>query len=159
RATALPRPLHARLCIGLGSFLDPEGAGGMDTLRDTVEAPVSEEDRPPAKSRRGRPGAKRARRRGRRVAATARSRPPRPRQAAPWASLAVSFEFFPPRSEAMEVELWSSVQRLAPLKPRFVSVTYGAGGSTRERTHATVCRIQREAGLEAAAHLTCVGAE
>ena len=72
--------------------------------------------------------------------------------------LAVSFEFFPPRSEEMEATLWASVQRLAPLAPRFVSVTYGAGGSTRERTHATVNRIKTETRLTVAAHLTCVGA-
>ena len=72
--------------------------------------------------------------------------------------LAVSFEFFPPRTEAMETILWSSVQRLAPLEPRFVSVTYGAGGSTRERTHATVRRIKTETRLTVAAHLTSVGA-
>jgi len=58
----------------------------------------------------------------------------------------------------MERSLWQVVERLAPLRPRFVSVTYGAGGTTRERTHATVCRIQRETGLAAAAHLTCVAA-
>ena len=70
----------------------------------------------------------------------------------------VSFEFFPPKTEKMERSLWEAVLRLAPLAPDFVSVTYGAGGSTRERTHATVARIQSEAGLTAAAHLTCVGA-
>jgi methylenetetrahydrofolate reductase (NADPH) len=70
----------------------------------------------------------------------------------------VSFEFFPPKSEAMAETLWSSIQTLAPLQPRFVSVTYGAGGSTRERTHATVERIVNETGLTPAAHLTCVGA-
>jgi methylenetetrahydrofolate reductase (NADPH) len=74
------------------------------------------------------------------------------------AGLAVSFEFFPPKSEKMEQSLWQAVRKLAPLRPDFVSVTYGAGGSTRERTHATVCRIQGETGLHAAAHLTCVGA-
>jgi len=73
--------------------------------------------------------------------------------------LSVSFEFFPPKTEKMEQSLWQAVLRLAPLGPGFVSVTYGAGGSTRERTHATVARIQREAGLTAAAHLTCVGAD
>ena len=73
--------------------------------------------------------------------------------------LAVSFEFFPPRTEEMETILWSSVQRLAPLAPHFVSVTYGAGGSTRERTHATVRRIKTETRLTVAAHLTCVGAQ
>lgn len=72
--------------------------------------------------------------------------------------LAVSFEFFPPKTAEMEDSLWRALRRLAPLGPRFVSVTYGAGGSTRERTHATVVRIKREAGLDAAAHLTCVGA-
>ena len=70
----------------------------------------------------------------------------------------VSFEFFPPKTEKMEQSLWQAVLRLAPLAPGFVSVTYGAGGSTRERTHATVTRIQNEAGLTAAAHLTCVAA-
>jgi methylenetetrahydrofolate reductase (NADPH) len=70
----------------------------------------------------------------------------------------VSFEFFPPKTETMAETLWSSIQTLAPLHPRFVSVTYGAGGSTRERTHATVERIVRETPLTAAAHLTCVGA-
>jgi methylenetetrahydrofolate reductase (NADPH) len=70
----------------------------------------------------------------------------------------VSFEFFPPKTEAMGETLWSSIQTLAPLNPRFVSVTYGAGGSTRERTHATVERILNETGLTPAAHLTCVGA-
>jgi len=70
----------------------------------------------------------------------------------------VSFEFFPPKTEKMEQSLWQAIQRLAPLAPAFVSVTYGAGGSTRERTHATVCRIQAETGIPAAAHLTCVGA-
>ena len=70
----------------------------------------------------------------------------------------VSFEFFPPASEKMAETLWQSVETLAPLKPRFVSVTYGAGGSTRERTHATVARIVNETGIPAAAHLTCVDA-
>ena len=72
--------------------------------------------------------------------------------------IAVSFEFFPPKTEAMAETLWRSIETLAPLKPRFVSVTYGAGGSTRERTHATVERIVRETDLTPAAHLTCVGA-
>ena len=72
--------------------------------------------------------------------------------------IAVSFEFFPPKSEKMAETLWESIQTLAPLGPRFVSVTYGAGGSTRERTHATVKRILAETGLTPAAHLTCVGA-
>jgi methylenetetrahydrofolate reductase (NADPH) len=70
----------------------------------------------------------------------------------------VSFEFFPPKTDAMAETLWRSIETLAPLKPRFVSVTYGAGGSTRERTHATVERIVRETELTPAAHLTCVGA-
>ncbi len=70
----------------------------------------------------------------------------------------VSFEFFPPKTPAMEETLWNSIQRLAPLKPRFVSVTYGADGSTRDRTHRIVSRIIRETGLRAAPHLTCVGA-
>ena len=72
--------------------------------------------------------------------------------------IGVSFEFFPPKTEKMEATLWESIQTLAPLRPRFVSVTYGAGGSTRERTHATVARIERETPLAAAAHLTCVEA-
>src|ERR1700736_4180421 len=70
----------------------------------------------------------------------------------------VSFEFFPPKTDEMEEKLWQTVERLEWLAPRFVSVTYGAGGSTRERTHATVPRIRREPALEPAAHLTCVGA-
>ena len=70
----------------------------------------------------------------------------------------VSFEFFPPHSEEMEERLWSSVERLAALGPRFVSVTYGADGSTRERTHAAVARIVNETDLTAAPHLTCIGA-
>ena len=70
----------------------------------------------------------------------------------------VSFEFFPPKSEKMEEQLWQAIVELAPLAPKFVSVTYGAGGSTRERTHATVERILRETELVPAAHLTCVGA-
>ncbi len=71
--------------------------------------------------------------------------------------IVVSFEFFPPKTEKMEETLWSAISRLAPLKPEFVSVTYGAGGSTRERTHATVTRILKETDLRPAAHLTCVG--
>lgn len=70
----------------------------------------------------------------------------------------VSFEFFPPHSEKMEATLWKSVQRLKHLAPRFVSVTYGADGSTRERTHAAVERIVAETDLTAAPHLTCIGA-
>ena len=70
----------------------------------------------------------------------------------------VSVEFFPPKTPEMEAKLWQTVKRLEPLGPRFVSVTYGAGGSTRERTHATVLRIRQETGLEPAAHLTCIGA-
>jgi len=73
-------------------------------------------------------------------------------------AMQVSFEFFPPKTEAMEQQLWRAVERLAPLAPRFVSVTYGAGGSTRERTHETVARIQGETALPCAAHLTCVDA-
>jgi methylenetetrahydrofolate reductase (NADPH) len=72
--------------------------------------------------------------------------------------LRVSFEFFPPKTEEMERTLWDSIERLAPLSPNFVSVTYGAGGSTRERTHATVKRILNETALTPAAHLTCVAA-
>jgi methylenetetrahydrofolate reductase (NADPH) len=70
----------------------------------------------------------------------------------------VSFEFFPPKTAEMETTLWEAITRLAPLAPSFVSVTYGAGGSTRERTHATVARIVEETTLQPAAHLTCVGA-
>ena len=73
-------------------------------------------------------------------------------------NLKVSFEFFPPKSEEMETTLWESIRRLAPLNPDFVSVTYGAGGSTRERTHRTVKRILDETHLKPAAHLTCVDA-
>ena len=72
--------------------------------------------------------------------------------------VAVSFEFFPPKTPEMELQLWSAIERLAPLHPAFVSVTYGAGGSTRGRTHATVKRIVEETHLKPAAHLTCVGA-
>ncbi len=71
----------------------------------------------------------------------------------------VSFEFFPPNTEAMEKTLWNSIKRLSELEPRFVSVTYGADGSTRERTHAAVARIRQETNLTAAPHLTCVGAD
>ncbi len=70
----------------------------------------------------------------------------------------VSFEFFPPKTAEMEAALWRAVQRLAPLGPRFVSVTYGADGSTRDRTHSIVTRLAHESGLQAAPHLTCVGA-
>jgi methylenetetrahydrofolate reductase (NADPH) len=81
------------------------------------------------------------------------SRPSRsPRQ------ISVSFEFFPPKTPEMETALWESIARLAPLKPSFVSVTYGAGGSTRERTHTTVSRLVRDTALRPAAHLTCVNA-
>src|SRR5580698_11647827 len=72
--------------------------------------------------------------------------------------IGVSFEFFPPKTAEMELTLWEAVNRLAPLKPNFVSVTYGAGGSTRERTHTTVKRILAETILTPAAHLTCVAA-
>ena len=70
----------------------------------------------------------------------------------------VSFEFFPPKTEEMERSLWEAIGRLAPLAPHFVSVTYGAGGSTRERTHSTVKRLINETALKPAAHLTCVDA-
>jgi methylenetetrahydrofolate reductase (NADPH) len=73
-------------------------------------------------------------------------------------SPAISFEFFPPKTEEMERSLWDTIKRLAPLAPSFVSVTYGAGGSTRERTHSTIARILNETALLPAAHLTCVGA-
>jgi methylenetetrahydrofolate reductase (NADPH) len=72
--------------------------------------------------------------------------------------MSISFEFFPPKTEEMEETLWASIGRLAPLNPTFVSVTYGAGGSTRERTHRTVKRIIDETSLKPAAHLTCVEA-
>lgn len=94
---------------------------------------------------------------------------PEPMTAAPYISnaplfaelpgdIAVSFEFFPPKTEKMEETLWDSIETLAPLGPRFVSVTYGAGGTTRERTHATVARLVRDTDLVPAAHLTCVAA-
>jgi methylenetetrahydrofolate reductase (NADPH) len=70
----------------------------------------------------------------------------------------LSFEFFPPRTDALEQQLWACIKRLAPLHPRFVSVTYGAGGTTQARTHATVVRLLTETDLVPAAHLTCVGA-
>ncbi|PHQ67775.1 MAG: methylenetetrahydrofolate reductase [NAD(P)H] [Robiginitomaculum sp.] len=71
----------------------------------------------------------------------------------------ISFEFFPPKTEKMGETLWQSIQKLESLNPDFVSVTYGAGGSTRERTHQTVARIVKESSLKAAAHLTCVGSD
>jgi methylenetetrahydrofolate reductase (NADPH) len=70
----------------------------------------------------------------------------------------ISFEFFPPKTEEMERSLWETITRLAPLNPNFVSVTYGAGGSTRERTHSTITRLLNETALVPAAHLTCVNA-
>jgi len=82
----------------------------------------------------------------------------RPSRFAGRRDIRVSFEFFPPKTEEMEKTLWESIERLAPLKPAFVSVTYGAGGSTRERTHSTVKRILAETALVPAAHLTCVAA-
>jgi methylenetetrahydrofolate reductase (NADPH) len=72
--------------------------------------------------------------------------------------LQISFEFFPPKTDVMEERFWDSVHKLAPLHPRFVSVTYGAGGTTRERTLRMVSRIKNDTGVDAAAHLTCVGA-
>lgn len=72
--------------------------------------------------------------------------------------ISVSFEFFPPKTEKMDAQLWDAIKQLEPLDPSFVSVTYGAGGSTRERTHATVARIVKETALVPAAHLTCVAA-
>jgi methylenetetrahydrofolate reductase (NADPH) len=76
----------------------------------------------------------------------------------PLPPISVSFEFFPPKTDAMGAQLWECIERLKSLHPRFVSVTYGAGGGTRERTHDTVTRIRRETSLEPAAHLTCVAA-
>ena len=73
-------------------------------------------------------------------------------------AIAVSFEFFPPKTAAMEASLWNAIRKLEPLAPDFVSVTYGAGGSTRERTHATISRLLKETSLKPAAHLTCVAA-
>lgn len=81
-----------------------------------------------------------------------------PSRAAALPAPALSFEFFPPKNEALEAQLWACVRRLEPLAPRFVSVTYGAGGSTQARTHATVARLVAETALTPAAHLTCVGA-
>jgi len=75
-----------------------------------------------------------------------------------WRKFDISFEFYPPKTEAAEKRFWDSLEKLAPLKPRFVSVTYGAGGSTRERTLRMVSAITKETGIDAAAHLTCVGA-
>jgi len=82
---------------------------------------------------------------------------PTPKPAKP--PVEVSFEFFPPKSAEMEATLWQAIEKLAPLKPRFVSVTYGADGSTRDRTHRIVSRIAAETGLVSAPHLTCVGAD
>ncbi|MEH2563863.1 methylenetetrahydrofolate reductase [NAD(P)H] [Bradyrhizobium sp. AZCC 2289] len=84
--------------------------------------------------------------------------PPAPDGHRALTSPAISFEFFPPKTEEMERSLWETINRLAPLAPNFVSVTYGAGGSTRERTHSTIARILKETSLTPAAHLTCVGA-
>jgi methylenetetrahydrofolate reductase (NADPH) len=86
------------------------------------------------------------------ISPSAHDRPSAPKRPA------ISFEFFPPRTEEMEKSLWETIKRLAPLTPSFVSVTYGAGGSTRERTHSTITRILAETELLPAAHLTCVGA-
>src|ERR1700681_3964942 len=95
---------------------------------------------------------------GGRLMNTAMPRPSRFVHAGATRRIRVSFEFFPPKTAEMEQTLWEAVNRLAPLEPNFVSVTYGAGGSTRERTHATVKRILAETMLVPAAHLTCVGA-
>src|SRR5580700_2328590 len=81
-----------------------------------------------------------------------------PAQTSAHGPIEVSFEFFPPADAEMEATLWKSIERLAPLAPRFVSVTYGADGSTRERTHNIVTRIQQETPLVGAPHLTCIGA-
>lgn len=89
---------------------------------------------------------------------TAQTAPSAPLFAGLPGDISVSFEFFPPKSEKMEEQLWESIETLAPLSPSFVSVTYGAGGSTRERTHNTVARIVKETDLVPAAHLTCVSA-
>jgi methylenetetrahydrofolate reductase (NADPH) len=83
---------------------------------------------------------------------------PAPLKPTALAPVSVSFEFFPPNDDGMAQLLWESIERLAPLKPRFVSVTYGADGSTRERTHAVVSRVLCETSLTPAPHLTCVGA-
>jgi methylenetetrahydrofolate reductase (NADPH) len=84
--------------------------------------------------------------------------PPAPNGHRALKSPAISFEFFPPKTAEMERGLWDTINRLAPLSPNFVSVTYGAGGSTRERTHSTIARILAETNLVPAAHLTCVNA-
>ena len=81
-----------------------------------------------------------------------------PARPAEVAAPALSFEFFPPKNEALEAQLWTCIRRLEGLAPRYVSVTYGAGGSTQARTHATVARLVQETALTPAAHLTCVGA-
>ena len=81
-----------------------------------------------------------------------------PTRAAALPAPALSFEFFPPKNDALEAQLWTCVRRLEQLNPRFVSVTYGAGGTTQARTHATVTRLVQETSLTPAAHLTCVGA-
>jgi methylenetetrahydrofolate reductase (NADPH) len=88
----------------------------------------------------------------------ARVSPQRPARRRTCSGIEVSFEFFPPKTEEMEATLWASIDRLSPLCPSFVSVTYGAGGATRERTHATVARIVAETPIKPAAHLTCVAA-
>jgi len=88
------------------------------------------------------------------MTATKKSRLPRSQKS----EFELSFEFFPPKSEKAETRFWHSLEKLIPLAPKFVSVTYGAGGSTRERTLKMVSRISLETGIDAAAHLTCVGA-
>jgi methylenetetrahydrofolate reductase (NADPH) len=75
-----------------------------------------------------------------------------------WRKINISFEFFPPKNDEMEKKLWEVITRLEPLNPSFVSVTYGAGGSTRERTHSTIEKILNETSLKPASHLTCIGA-
>src|ERR1700730_6556313 len=104
------------------------------------------------------PRAGRCHRPGGRLMSTAIARPSRFVERGATRRIRVSFEFFPPKTAEMETTLWEAVGRLAPLRPNFVSVTYGAGGSTRERTHATVKRILAETMLTPAAHLTCVAA-
>ncbi len=92
------------------------------------------------------------------MATSTRATPERKSHLLGHGEIAVSFEFFPPKTDKMEENVWSAIHRLAPLSPEFVAVTYGAGGSTRERTHATVARVISETGLRPAAHLTCVNA-
>src|SRR5262249_23010945 len=158
RVPARPaRPSPAPPCAPPRGAVDPPRAGSRPrgAAAARAGAGLAGQDRGPARAR-ARP-AHRACRAGR---PGGRMNAPRPSRFVHSGErrIRVSFEFFPPKTEEMEKTLWESITRLAPLSPNFVSVTYGAGGSTRERTHATVKRTVAETALTPAAHLTCVAA-